>query len=86
MAYRHPENNNNNQYHTISSNSATYIPSHYVLFFLDGNLGWHWALILQDPDSRQKNLCITQRAFYCYMLHYRYTVPSLLFYGKQLFQ
>ena len=85
LAYRHPENNNN-QYHTVSSNSAAYMPLHYFLFFPSGDLGWHWALTLQDPDGQRKNLRITQRAFYRYMLHYRPTVPSLLFYGKQLFQ
>lgn len=51
LAYRHPENNNN-QYHIVSSNSAAYMPLHYVLFFPGGDLGWHWALTLQDPDGR----------------------------------
>lgn len=40
LAYQSPQNNNN-QYYTISSNFATYIPLHYVLFFLCGDLGWH---------------------------------------------
>ena len=53
LAYRHPENNNT-QYHNVSSNSAAYMPLHYVLFFPIGDLGWHWALTLQDPDGRQK--------------------------------
>ena len=85
LAYRNPEIDTN-QYHTISSNSAAYMPLHYVLFFPCGDLGWHWALTLQDPEGRRKNLRITQRAFYRYMLHFRQTVPSLLFYGKRLFQ
>lgn len=70
LAYRSPENNNN-QYHTISSNSAAYMPLHYVLFFPRGDLGWHWALTLQDPQNRRKNLRIIQRVFYRYMLHIR---------------
>ena len=53
LAYRHPENNNN-QYHTVSSNSAAYMPLHYVLFFPSGDPGWHWALTLHDPDGQQK--------------------------------
>lgn len=38
LGYRNSEDNNN-QYHTISSNSAAYIPLHHVLFFLRGDLG-----------------------------------------------
>ena len=50
LAYRNPEIDTN-QYHTISSNSAAYMPLHYVLFFPCGDLGWHWALTLQDPEG-----------------------------------
>lgn len=85
LAYQSPEENNN-QYHTISSNSAAYMPLHYMLFFPRGDLKWHWALTLQDPNNRWKNLRITQRAFYCYMFHIRSQSPFLLFYGKRLFQ
>ena len=45
LAYRSSENNDN-QYHTISSNLVAYMPLHYVLFFPCGDLGWHWALTL----------------------------------------
>lgn len=63
------------------------MPLHYVLFFPRGDLGWHWALTLQDPQNRRKNLRITQGAFiYRYMLHIRSQLLSLLFYGKRLFQ
>lgn len=62
------------------------MPLYYMLFFPRGDLRWHWALTLQDLENQQKNLCITQRAFYRYMLHFRPVTPSLLFYGKQLFQ
>ena len=58
LAYCNPEIDTN-QYYTINSNSAAYMPLYYVLFFPCGNLGWHWALTLQDPQGRQKNLCIT---------------------------
>lgn len=34
LAYYHIENNNSNQYPTISSSSATYMALHYILFFL----------------------------------------------------
>ena len=40
LAYRNPKIDTN-QYHTISSNSAAYIPLHYVLFISCGDLGWH---------------------------------------------
>lgn len=38
--------------------------------------------MLQDPEGQRKNLRITQRAFYCYILHICQTIPFLLFYGK----
>lgn len=85
LAYRSPKNNDN-QYHTISSNSAAYMPLYYVLFFPCGDLGWYWALTLQDPQNRWKNLRIIQCTFYCYMLHIHSQSSSLLFYGKRLFQ
>lgn len=50
---------NNNQYHTISLNLAAYMLLHYVLFFPCGDLGWHWALTLQDSENKRKNLRIT---------------------------
>ena len=59
---------------------------HYVLFFLYDDLRWHWALTLQDSKNQQKNLRITQHAFYCYMLHFCPVTLFLLFYGKRLFQ
>ena len=62
------------------------MPLYYVLFFPCGDLEWHWALTLQDPEGRQKNLRITQRAFYRYMLYFCQTVTFLLFYSKRLFQ
>ena len=62
------------------------MPLYYVLFFPRGDLGWNWALTFQDPESRRKNLRITQCAFYQYMLHIHQTIPYLLFYGKRLFQ
>ena len=38
LVYRNPEIDTN-QYHTISSNSAAYMPFHYVLFIPCGDLG-----------------------------------------------
>lgn len=35
----------------ISSNTAAYIPLHYVLFFPCGDLGWYWALRLYNSDN-----------------------------------
>ena len=85
LAYRNPEKNNN-QYHTISSNSATYILLHYLLFFPYGDLEWYWLITLQNSENQQKNYYITQCAFYCYKLHFRLVTLFLLFYGKRLFQ
>lgn len=55
--YCHHENNSN-QYYTISSNLAAYMPLHYVLFFPKGDPGWHCTWTLQDLDNKLKNLRI----------------------------
>lgn len=40
LLYQSPENNNN-QYHTMDSNSATYMLYHYILIFPHKDLSWH---------------------------------------------
>lgn len=62
------------------------MPLHHVLFFPCGDLGWHWALRLHNPDNIRKNDRITQRAFYHYMLHTKHNMNAFLFRGGKLFQ
>ena len=38
----------------INSNHAGYMPLHYVLLFPQGELGWHWALQLNDPNGQRE--------------------------------
>lgn len=47
-------------FQNISSTTAAYMPLHYVLLFPCGDLGWHWAFRLHDPNNSRKNGCITQ--------------------------
>ena len=44
----------------ISPNHAAYMPLHYVLLFLYGDPGWHWALQLQDPNNVRIRLWLCQ--------------------------
>lgn len=73
-------------FQNISSTTAAYMPLHYVLLFPCGDLGWHWALRLHDPNNLRKNSRITQRTFYRYMLHTRHNIDAFLFRGGRLFQ
>ena len=65
--------NNDNRPHfsTINGNHASYMPLHYVLLFPRGELGYHWALQLQDNGGQRRNTRLAQRAFYRYRLHPR---------------
>ena len=67
-------------YTTISQNHALYMPSHYILLFPRGDLGWTWSL----RQRNQKRL--TQLMYYRFRLHTRNTEYPIIFKAKRLFQ
>ena len=67
-------------YTTISQNHALYMPSHYILLFPRGDLGWTWSL----RQRNQKRL--TQLMYYRFRLHTRNTEYPIILKAKRLFQ
>jgi hypothetical protein len=59
---------------------AAYMPLHYVLLFLKGDLGYHYEMEIGDRNGVWKQRRLKQRVFYCYWLHPQDLEPSLLFY------
>jgi len=70
----------------INPNHAGYMPLHYVLLFPHGELGWHWALKLHDPNSQREITQLSQCEFYRYQLHLCPTESPVLFLSQRLFQ
>ena len=80
------KNDNRPHFSSINGNHTSYMPLHYVLLFPRGELGYHWALQLQDNGGQRKNTRLAQRAFYRYRLHPRSGESDILFCGQPLWQ
>jgi len=78
--------NGNAGFSTIDDNHAAYMPLHYVLLFPSGQLGWHWALQLQNQNGRRQITRLSQRTFYRFRLYTCLDETLLLFLTPRLFQ
>ena len=77
----------------ISYGSPGYIPLHYTLLYPNGDLGWHWDMLLQgrgqaedDGGELDENGRLTAHRYHAYHIHYREQHNGLLFLGGRLFQ
>lgn len=61
--------------------NAAYMPLHYVLLFLKGDLGWHYGMTLQDAAGVRERIRLEQQTFYRYRLSVCKNIFSLLFYA-----
>jgi len=79
-------NNGQEGFSSINANHAGYMPLYYVQLFPGGQLGWHWALELLNPDGHCQVTHLPQREFYRYRLHPRMHETPILFLCQRLFQ
>ena len=71
----------------ISNLHPSYLSLHYVLFFPNGEKGWHLDIPLQNPNGHpHHSKKVTQLLWYAYRLHVRppNIEPSNLFKGGRL--
>ncbi|PIA51519.1 hypothetical protein AQUCO_01100400v1 [Aquilegia coerulea] len=84
----------NNNLERISEYHPLYLPSHYVLLFPTGDLGWstdmkHWDVKNKryfTVTGKEKKNRLTQLQYFCYRLFERTTEYSALFRAGLLFQ
>ncbi|PIA26331.1 hypothetical protein AQUCO_09500059v1 [Aquilegia coerulea] len=84
----------NNNLERISECHPLYLPSHYVLLFPTGDLGWstymkHWDVKNEryfTVTGKEKKNRLTQLQYFCYRLFERTTEYSALFRAGLLFQ
>jgi len=70
--------------HRISELNGSYDPLHYVLFFPNGDAGFHLDIKFRNPTAVRKNM--TPSDFYKYRLVTRRVSNNLIHYGQRLFQ
>ena len=75
---------NRPHYSKINGNHPSYMPLHYVLLFPRGELGYYWALQLQDNGGQRRKTELAQCVFYRYHLHTRLGESDISFCGQRL--
>jgi hypothetical protein len=71
----------------ISHLNPLYAPLHYVLLFINRELGWHSEITsLPGPNGQIRTKYVTQQRYYAHHFHIRPNHPNTIFQGGQLFQ
>ncbi len=83
---KHTAVDEESRFHHINHDNVTYFSLHYVLFFSEDKLSWHWALWLHNNDYSRIKIHYSQHAWLQYHLFERLSQYFVVQRDQWLFQ